>query len=136
MEDHLNHLRNLGISSFVLSGGSTSAQMRNIYKDIESPRVPFRILFVTPEMLHKSKTLMNSLKKCHANNQLDRFVIDEVHCLSTWGHDFRQDYQILHEVKYLFPNSPILGLTATATPVVINSIQRELSILGCPVFKD
>ncbi len=58
--------------------------------------------------------------------KIDRFVIDEVHCVSHWGQDFRKDYLELYRLKKEFPNVPILGLTATATHEVIEDIKKTL----------
>ena len=55
------------------------------------------------------------LEKLYAANKIDRFVIDEVHCVSNWGQDFRKDYLSLSMLKQKFPKVPIRGLTATAT---------------------
>ena len=79
---------------------------------------------------------MAQMEKCYRNKRLNRIVIDEVHCCSQWGHDFRTDYQFLGVMKSQFPDTPILGLTATATSSVILDIQKILSIEGCVVLKD
>ena len=62
----------------------------------------------------------------YQNKRIDRFVIDEVHCVSHWGQDFRKDYLELKRLKKDFPNVPILGLTATATKQVIEDIKKTL----------
>lgn len=63
-------------------------------------------------------------------------MIDEVHCTSQWGHDFRPDYKILGILKRQFPNSPILGLTATATTRVIEDVKKILNLgLNCVLLK-
>lgn len=62
-----------------------------------------------------SASLMEVMDELHQKQKLDRFVIDEVHCVSHWGQDFRKDYLHLNILKQRFPTVPILGLTATAT---------------------
>ena len=67
---------------------------------------------------------------------LSRIAIDEVHCTSQWGHDFRPDYKILGILKRQFPNSPILGLTATATTRVIEDVKKILNLKSnCVLLK-
>ena len=67
---------------------------------------------------------------------LSRIVIDEVHCASQWGHDFRPDFKILGILKRQFPNSPILGLTATATSRVIEDVKKILNLnSNCVLLK-
>ena len=61
-------------------------------------------------------------------NKIDRFVIDEIHCLSTWGQDFRTAYLKLNILREKYPKVPILGLTATATVRVKNDIIEKLGI--------
>lgn len=64
------------------------------------------------------------MEKCYAADNLTRVVVDEVHCVSEWGHDFRPDYKILATLKRQYPGTPILGLTATATSKVLADVQR------------
>ena len=58
---------------------------------------------------------LNLLIELYEKGKLDRFVLDEVHCVKTWGESFRKDYGLLEQLKEIFPKVPILGLTATAT---------------------
>lgn len=96
---------------------------------------PFRILYVTPERLAKSKRFMNALQKCYLAKKLHLIAIDEVHCCSQWGHDFRPDYKFLGVLKSMFPDVPILGTTATATTKVIQDIQQMLNLTSPIIFK-
>lgn len=137
MEDQLNALRELGIPAAILSSDSSREQLERVIKELGAPAGPsYRMLYVTPERLAKSKRIMTLLEKCYANRLLKRLVIDEVHCCSQWGHDFRTDYQFLGIMRNQFPDTPILGLTATATPMVIEDVKNILNIKGCYVLKD
>ena len=64
----------------------------------------------------------------YKKKKIDRFVIDEVHCVSNWGQDIRKDYLHLNQLKYKFPEVPLLGLTATATVKVKEDIIERLGI--------
>ena len=59
-----------------------------------NPKCPMRLLYVTPEKLAKSKRFMAKLQKSYENGVFSRLAIDEVHCCSQWGHDFRPDYKV------------------------------------------
>lgn len=96
---------------------------------------PFKLLYVTPERLAKSKRFMTALQKCYAAKKLHMIAIDEVHCCSQWGHDFRPDYKFLGTLKTIFPDVPILGVTATATVKVILDVQKMLNIRQSIVLK-
>ena len=77
-----------------------------------------RLLYVTPERLSASGALTSLLRRLHENGDLARFVVDECHCVSQWGHDFRPDYKTLNVLKHNFPDVPLMALTATATEAV------------------
>ncbi|RWS27579.1 hypothetical protein B4U80_01150 [Leptotrombidium deliense] len=135
MEDQCQGLSELNISCAMFCGEMTREQSNEIMAKLKDTNSGLRVLYVTPEKLAKNKTLMSQLEKIYQAKRLDRIVIDEVHCCSQWGHDFRPDYKFLNVMKKQFPDSPILGLTATATPAVIVDIQKILGIEGCCVLK-
>lgn len=78
-----------------------------------------KLLYITPEKFSKSGQLRNLLTHLSSNGLLSRFVIDEAHCLSQWGHDFRPDYLELKNLRTVCPNVPIMALTATAKKSVV-----------------
>lgn len=93
-----------------------------------------RLLYVTPERLKASQGLQNALRALHRNRLLKRFVVDEAHCVSQWGHDFRPDYASLGMLKHTFADVPLIALTATATERVRTDVMRILRIPHSSVF--
>ncbi|KPM09741.1 ATP-dependent DNA helicase Q1-like protein [Sarcoptes scabiei] len=137
MEDQFDQLKTLGIAAKIFNSTTSKEEAKDIIQSLgNNGSLSFNLLYVTPEKLAKSKTLLSQLDKCYRNKNFKRIVIDEVHCCSHWGHDFRIDYQFLGVMRTQFPETPILGLTATATPQVISDCQKILNIQGCFVFKD
>ncbi|OTF72877.1 ATP-dependent DNA helicase Q1-like protein [Euroglyphus maynei] len=135
IEDQLSSLKALNIAAKILNKDNRE-ESNKILKSLEQSSIPFRILYVTPEKLKHNTLLMKQLDKCYRNDNLKLIVIDEVHCCSTWGHNFRRDYQFLNNVHRQFHKTPILGLTATATTKTINDVINILEIAGCCIFKD
>jgi bloom syndrome protein len=85
--------------------------------------------------LSLSQQFGSILSTLYENGHLQRFIIDEVHCVSTWGKDFRAEYEKLSELKKNFPKVPILALTATVTEVIKQDIIKQLRIEGCFYFQ-
>ena len=136
MEDQLQALETLHISTALFNAQTDKVETKQIFDSMINPSAALKLLYVTPEKLAKSKRLMSQLEKMYKAGRFARLVIDEVHCCSQWGHDFRPDYKFLGIMKRQYPNTPIIGLTATATNSVILDVQKMLNIEGCLLFKD
>lgn len=135
MEDQVSQLDELGIPSKVLNKSTSKEDYKTIMKSMIDPESSLKLIYLTPEKLAMSKSIMAQIEKMYKAGRFSRLVIDEVHCCSQWGHDFRRDYNTLSVFKRQFPNTPIIGLTATATTEVIYDIQKILNIEGCYIFK-
>ncbi|VDK46612.1 unnamed protein product [Anisakis simplex] len=135
IEDQLMQLSKLGIESATLNQSTSPQEATRIQKALIDSTSSFRLLYVTPEKLAKSKRIMNRLEKCAELGRLKVIAIDEVHCCSQWGHDFRPDFKFLNVLKRQFKDVPILGLTATATSDVIDDVKNILSIPAAVVFR-
>ncbi|KAI9992232.1 hypothetical protein PInf_017617 [Phytophthora infestans] len=86
------------------------------------------MLYVTPEKIASSGMLSNLFKSLEKRGLLARFVIDEAHCISQWGHDFRKDYLNLGTLRTKFPSVPIMALTATANSQTEADIVKNLKL--------
>lgn len=92
-----------------------------------NPSIPC-LLYVTPEKVAKSKRLIAKLEKLYKRDLLRLFAVDEAHCCSQWGHDFRPDYRALCVLRIQFPNVPLLALTATASQRVQQEVMEMLQM--------
>ena len=87
------------------------------------------MVYLTPEKLNTSTKLMKLIQSLYERGKIARLVIDEAHCVSVWGHDFRKDYTQLGALRSrLFPNTPVMLLTATATPRVRQDIILQMNL--------
>lgn len=125
IQDQVQKLTSLDVPANHLSGESDNA---GVYADLRSARPQLRLLYVTPEKVSASNRLLEVLQRLHSNKHLTRFVIDEAHCVSQWGHDFRPDYKRLSVLREKFPGVPMMALTATATPRVRTDILHQLGM--------
>uniref|UniRef100_T1JDC6 ATP-dependent DNA helicase n=1 Tax=Strigamia maritima TaxID=126957 RepID=T1JDC6_STRMM len=114
---------------------SSEEKVTEIQKKMIDESSTMKLLYVTPEKLAKSKQFMSKLQKMYEMGRFSILAIDEVHCCSHWGHDFRPDYKFLGIMKRQFPKVPILGLTATATMEILKDVQKILAIESSLVFK-
>ena len=136
MRDQVDHLQKLRIQAFLYNGEVTAEHKRLVMEALRysDPEKYIQLLYITPEMISKSDTMVNLLKDLHRRKKFARIVIDEAHCVSQWGHDFRPDYKALGEVRRQFPGVPAMALTATATENVKLDVIHNLNIKGCDVY--
>ncbi|KAH8724580.1 hypothetical protein GQ44DRAFT_682942 [Phaeosphaeriaceae sp. PMI808] len=137
MEDQVTSASDrFNMQAFLINGESTQAQKNNIMDCLrkQDPQKFVQLLYVTPEMLSKNQRMISAFQQLHSRGLLARIVIDEAHCVSQWGHDFRPDYKALGDVVRQFPGVPVLALTATATQLVRTDVVASLGIQGCRQF--
>ena len=116
-----------GVAHF-LNSSLTKNEILNVKEDILSGKT--KMLYVAPESLTKESTV-EFLKKI----KISFFAVDEAHCISEWGHDFRTEYRKIRPIVEEIGKAPIIALTATATPKVQNDIQKNLDMMDAQVFK-
>ncbi|KZT36494.1 ATP-dependent DNA helicase [Sistotremastrum suecicum HHB10207 ss-3] len=133
MTDQTLHLQEVNIRAVMLSGTTSQAETREVYDrllqryDERDGSERIKLLYVTPEKIVKNKKLTSVLEKMAHAGSLDRIVIDEAHCVSQLGHDYRPDYAKLTSLRKMLPSVPILAVSATCPPRVLVDV---LKILG------
>ncbi|XP_061232641.1 recQ-like DNA helicase BLM [Neopsephotus bourkii] len=132
--DQVQKLKTLDIAAAYLTGDRTDADASQIYMQLSKKDPVIKLLYVTPEKVCASNRLMSALENLYNRKLLARFVIDEAHCVSQWGHDFRPDYKRLNMLRKNFHAVPMMALTATANPRVQKDIQNQLEMLKPQVF--
>ncbi len=120
-EDQARQIAQLGRSSVILNSSKAASQLRTAAHEISSGRASF--VFTTPERLQQTD-LCEQLREA----VVDLMVVDEAHCVSQWGHDFRPDYQSLHYVRKRLGDPPILAMTATASASTVDDICDSLRL--------
>ncbi len=119
MKDQVEKLRELGLAASQVNSAITAREAEDAIKQIEGDKSEF--VFTTPERLAGEEFLATL-----ARNKIDLFVVDEAHCVSEWGHDFRPSYLLLKDAIRALGRPPVLALTATATEEVVGDIKRHL----------
>uniref|UniRef100_A0A8C3LD50 RecQ-like DNA helicase BLM n=1 Tax=Chrysolophus pictus TaxID=9089 RepID=A0A8C3LD50_CHRPC len=132
--DQVQKLKTLDIAATYLTGDITDADASKIYMQLSKKDPIIKLLYVTPEKVCASNRLLSALENLYDRKLLARFVIDEAHCVSQWGHDFRKDYKRLNMLRRKFHSVPMMALTATANPRVQKDIQNQLEMLKPQVF--
>jgi len=116
-----------GIAHF-LNSSLNKTEIQKVREDVTAGRT--KLLYVAPESLTKEENV-EFLKTV----EISFYAIDEAHCISEWGHDFRPEYRKIRPIVNDIARKPIIALTATATPKVQHDIQKNLNILNAEVFK-
>ncbi|MFQ5627519.1 MAG: RecQ family ATP-dependent DNA helicase, partial [bacterium] len=121
MKDQVDVLQKRKIDAAFINSSLTRKERETRYKAVAEGK--YKLLYVTPERFRK-KEFLEPLK----NRRVDLLAVDEAHCISEWGHDFRPDYTRLHEFRKLIDCPTTIALTATATPEVQKDIIRQLGL--------
>ncbi len=131
MKNQVDSIRNVSDEESIahfLNSSLSKAEIAKVKEDIQDGKT--KLLYVAPESLTKQENIdfLTSV-------DISFFAIDEAHCISEWGHDFRPEYRRLREIFEKISSVPIIALTATATPKVQYDIQKNLNMLDATVFK-
>lgn len=133
MEDQVSQLENKLIKATMLNSKMSTDSKRHIFNLFIHGFV--ELMYLSPEMISKSNQCKNAIAKLYKDGRLARIVIDEAHCVSSWGHDFRPDYQELNFFKRDYPDVPMIALTATANEHVRMDIIHNLGLKEPKFFK-
>jgi len=127
MKDQVDDLQARGISAEALNSSCSYVATRRILSELEENVV--QILYVSPE-----KAVSDDFLALIASLPITLIAVDEAHCISMWGHQFRPEYRSLQVLKERFPQVPMVALTATATPDVRDDIARQLNLNNPSVY--
>ncbi len=131
MKNQVDSIRSFGTDDGIahfLNSSLNKAAIQQVKGDVLSGKT--KLLYVAPESLTKQDNI-DFLKGV----KISFYAIDEAHCISEWGHDFRPEYRRIRPIVYEIGQAPIMALTATATAKVQHDIQKNLGMLGAEVFK-
>jgi len=131
MKNQVDAMRNFSTTDEVahfLNSSLSKSEINKVKKDVVNGIT--KLLYVAPESLTKEENI-----EFLRNIKISFYAVDEAHCISEWGHDFRPEYRRIRPIIDTIGRSPIIALTATATPKVQHDIQKNLGILEADVFK-
>lgn len=127
IKDQLDHLMKLKIKCASINSKMTTKERETVINDLKSIKPDIRFLYVTPEQAATS-TFKLLLKSLVNHKKISMIVVDEAHCVSEWGHDFRPDYLKLGQLRDEYPLLPWIALTATASKEVVGDIIKNLKL--------
>ena len=130
MKDQVDALKLNGIAAAYLNSSQSSYEQAAIIDKIKNNQL--KLLYVAPERLVGQNSLLTFLKDINVS----LFAIDEAHCISHWGHDFRPEYLVLGQLKKQFAGTPVIALTATADKLTKQDIIQKLEVTNYTVFEN
>jgi len=128
MKDQVHHLRQIGIQAAAIYSGMQHDEILRVLENCILGST--KLLYVSPERL-SSQLFQTKLR----HMRVSFITVDEAHCISQWGYDFRPSYLEIAAIRHLLPGVPVLALTATATPQVVDDIQERLEFRQKNVFR-
>ncbi len=128
MKDQVDNLVSRGIKATYLHAGLSITEKNRVMEKCLNGN--YKFLYVSPERL-ESTSFIDRIKRLN----ICLIVVDEAHCISQWGYDFRPSFLKIAALRKVFPNAPVLALTATATPMVVDDIQQKLQFRKPNIFK-
>jgi len=128
MKDQVQNLKSKDISAYAIYSGMNQREIQYILQSAIKNELKF--LYISPE-----RAITESFRLAFQKMQINMIAVDESHCISQWGYDFRPPYLQIAELREFHPNVPVLAVTATATPPVIKDIQEKLHFKNAQVFQ-
>jgi len=123
MEDQVRGLREKGVATGCMHSGQSWEEAQLVYSEMKKAAMDGFLLYVSPERM-VSDAFVASIK----DKEIGLFAVDEAHCVSQWGHHFRPEYGRLSFLRKQRPEVPVMALTASATPLVLTDIARQLGL--------
>lgn len=127
IEDQVMQLKEKGIPSAAYNSKTTPVERKKIMSDLKLKQPSLKLLYITPEMA-ATDGFRQTLGKLYQLGKIGLVAVDEAHCVSEWGHDFRPDYLRIGELKEVLPYVPLVALTATATGHVQRDVVSSLKM--------
>ncbi|KAL8397458.1 hypothetical protein RB594_004256 [Gaeumannomyces avenae] len=129
MMNQVEALKAANVDARTLNSTTPRDEKEHIYQELASGHPRIRLLYVTPELC-STDHFRKKLQLVHKQKELARVAVDEAHCISEWGHDFRKDFKRLSWFREAFPDVPIMCLTATANEQVRRDVLATMGLLG------
>jgi ATP-dependent DNA helicase RecQ len=127
MKDQVEGLRQAGVEAAFLNSSLSTEESKHVLSELKRGKI--KLLYVAPERL-----VMSEFLAFFKTLRVSLMAVDEAHCISTWGHSFRKDYTELKKLREVFPEVPVIGLTATADALTRRDILEQLLVPDAEVF--